>query len=476
MELISVASLTLHALAFTFTMWLGLYLIARAPNDKRLLYAGLGSIAYAESLFISALGNFSESALLINMQWSFIFAPAVFWTATLIQLLPEDLNLKVLFYRFWIYSVVPLSGLLFILNLSTPFFTDNPNFGPGIFLFGAISLLPLSLVFLVALSHFRKIQPNQPLAFIFIVILFFGLGTSALLLPLEIFPREVTVFGIGLDVFLLGLSIAYFDAFDLGESFLPDITRSFLSTSLLSLVFAGQIALVMFFLGISLPLVVLLFSSITIISVLQAFANPLQAWFDGIVFAKQSKLQRERAELRAASSAAIRNKDAGDLDTVDLETFNRLTRKALSNFSDLSRLASSPLTQLPIVHQRLTEKGKNDDTLGRSQELKQILVESVLKLKPQTGDDFGSSEEWRHYNVLFFPYIIGIKPFNQRADHSHLDVAAREALEYFRTYVPERTFYNWQKVAASIVAKDLQEQIKALAVSDADLGKPSKHF
>jgi len=87
----------------------------------------------------------------------------------------------------------------------------------------------------------------------------------------------------------------------------------------------------------------------------------------------------------------------------------------------------------------------------------------VLKLKPKKELTFASTDEWRHYNVLFFPYIMGIKPFSQRADHSHLDSSAQEALEYFRTYVPERTFYNWQKAAVAMVAKDFQEQSALLS-------------
>ena len=78
----STASLALHTIVFTFTMWLGLYLMARAPHNKKLLYAGLGLTAYAESLLVSALSSLSASAFLTSIQWSLIFFPAVFWTAT----------------------------------------------------------------------------------------------------------------------------------------------------------------------------------------------------------------------------------------------------------------------------------------------------------------------------------------------------------------------------------------------------------
>jgi oxygen-independent coproporphyrinogen-3 oxidase len=38
------------------------------------------------------------------------------------------------------------------------------------------------------------------------------------------------------------------------------------------------------------------------------------------------------------------------------------------------------------------------------------------------------------------------------------DPAARAALEWFRTAVPERTLYNWQTAAARLVARDLRER------------------
>jgi hypothetical protein len=40
-----------------------------------------------------------------------------------------------------------------------------------------------------------------------------------------------------------------------------------------------------------------------------------------------------------------------------------------------------------------------------------------------------------------------------------IDPIEAEALDWFRTYVPERTLYNWQKNAARLVAHYLREQV-----------------
>ena len=104
--------------------------------------------------------------------------------------------------------------------------------------------------------------------------------------------------------------------------------------------------------------------------------------------------------------------------------------------------------------------GTKDDALGRAIELKALLTESVARLKPQQKGDFGVSDEWRYYNALYFPYIIGIKPYSRRAQNGHLDPSAQKALAWFRASVPERTLHNWQNAATKLVAQDLREQRK----------------
>jgi hypothetical protein len=104
-------------------------------------------------------------------------------------------------------------------------------------------------------------------------------------------------------------------------------------------------------------------------------------------------------------------------------------------------------------------RGAPNETLEPAIELKALLAESVARLKPRGQNGFGTSDEWRHYNALFFPYIVGLKPYSRRATHERLDPAAQQALDWFQALVPERTLYNWQTAAAKLVARDLREQI-----------------
>jgi hypothetical protein len=126
----------------------------------------------------------------------------------------------------------------------------------------------------------------------------------------------------------------------------------------------------------------------------------------------------------------------------------------------LPRLASSPLAQLPLITARLAARGALDQPLERAAELKALLAESIARLRPRGAAAFGTSDEWRHYNVLHFPYVSGLRPYSRRADHTGLDPVARQALEWLATQVPERTLYNWQRAAARLVAADLRAQLQ----------------
>ena len=115
--------------------------------------------------------------------------------------------------------------------------------------------------------------------------------------------------------------------------------------------------------------------------------------------------------MRAAASALPRAAERPDLAALDEAEFAHLTRRALSHFGDLPRLAASPLTGLPLIDERLAVRGAGDDALERAAELKGLLAESIARLKPRAGGDFGTSDEWRHYNALYFPYVAGLKPY-----------------------------------------------------------------
>jgi hypothetical protein len=297
------------------------------------------------------------------------------------------------------------------------------------------------------------------LGLVLVATLFFGLGIGLLLVPFDLLPRWLLVLGIGLDLALLGFGIAATDALGLGEALLPDFWRSFVYSLFIVLLFAGQVVLaIMLSTGVNLAMVALLLATTMTSIGIQVYADPLQSGLDWLVFARIPRVREARAEARVVASAVPRTRELLDPSTLTEEQFVHLTRRALSQMGNLPRLAGSPLTRLPIVEQRLDDRDVEDTTLERAAELKALLTESIERLKPRGQEDFGTSDEWRHYNALYFPYVVGLKPYSRRADYVDLDEASQSALEWFQTQVPERTLYNWQNAAALLVARDVLEQ------------------
>ena len=372
--------------------------VSRNLTDRRLLLAGLGLIVYAIGLALDLLAGFALDDWLMVWQRPFLYLPALFWFFLLIQLARDE--------RPW-------------------------------------------------RDRLRRQPRTVGLALAGVI--FFGLGFSAILFEVDWLPRFWLLLGIGVDLLLLGTAVAFFDAFDEGETLLPHFLRAFDYAFLTALIFGGQVALVMIFsTGVTFPMLLLLLTTISAAIIVQVFANAAQTMADRIAFGPFPRIRQQRYDLRAAADAVQRVDVALDLTNLDEAEFARLTRRALSQMGNLPRLAASPLTQLPLIDTCLQTKGVTPDTLSRATELKIVLTESISRLKPSEQGDFGTSDAWRHYNALYFPYVLGLKPYSRRNQNDDGDTAVQQALAWFRAEVPQRTLYNWQTAAAQLIAQDLR--------------------
>jgi hypothetical protein len=454
--------LTVNILAFGFALWLGLYLLARNPAKALLRYAGLGILAYALSMAAEILSentpSISITATLLLLQQFLVLLPAVFWTGALLQLLPETLPLRRSLVYWWSRGLLPFAtlGYLFaaaIMLVGMDMLVEIPVYTA----LALLAFMPLLLSLGLVLRYRHTIQPQPTLGLLLAATLFFSLGLALLIVPFGWLPRSWALLGVGFDLVLLDIAIAGFDAFDEGETLLADITRSFVAALLAALLFGIQVVLAIQAGGATFAMLALLLATIAAAITLTIFADPLQSTIDQLVFARSPWLRRARNDARAAVSALPRLDAAIDLAQIDAAEFTRLTRRALSHYGDLPRLAANPLTRLPQIERRLAGRGTPNEILEPATELKALLAESVARLKPRNRADFGTSDEWRHYNALYFPYIAGLKPYSRRAAHDRLDPPAQQALEWFQATVPERTLYNWQNAAAKLVAQDLRE-------------------
>ncbi len=453
--------LMLTTVAFGLAWWLGWYLIARGPTKPLLLRVGFGLLSYALALAIDLLRNQSFdpalTAALSQLSSFLVFLPAIGWTGAAILLLPEGWPPRSRIDAIWRNLLAPLT----IVMLVAVALLDG---GSVAWLFWALCgfvLLPLLILLVLAVIQRRRLRPAPVAGLLIAATLFFGLSVALILLPLQQ-PRDLLMLGMGFDMALLGVAVAIFDAFDEGEALRYDLLRSLIGAIGAASLFGGQVTLVLLIAGeVTLPLIVLLLGVVAAAITIQIFASPLQSLLDRLAFAHAPQLRQARADLQAESAALPRVHVGIEFATLDAAEFVRYTRRALSHYGDLARLASSPLTRLPMIEQRLALRGAPDNPIERATELKALLAERIVRLKPRNGE-FGTSDEWRHYNALYFPYVVGIKPYSRRNDGYDSEPIAQRALEWLAVQVPERTLYNWQNAAAKLIAADLQTECQDL--------------
>jgi hypothetical protein len=404
---------------YGFTLWLGAYLLARDSQKVPVQLTGWGLIAYAFALAIQIV--FDQFILVI------LLVPALLWIGAALHLLPEEDRVRPTLIRIWMVSSIPLA----ILTLVNPWFAG---------LIVLALLVCAGIIAKLALGADRSPFRNT-FALLAVVALFVTLSLGLLILPLNWIPISWGLALLGFDLIFLGVTITAWDAFDEGESMRAHLVRSFVS----SLYYSGALVLIASFFSKdqALLLVLLTFGILT-----QAFSNPIQSLIDRLTLPQETRQERQALRKTADELARLASIDSA---VISDEQFTRLTRRAISHLGDLPKLAASPLVNLPVV------QGTNP--LDRAHSLKSLLVQSVEKLKPQSGMEFGITDEWRYYNALYFPYVLGLKPYTRRADYNSLDNVSRAALDWFRTSVPERTLHNWQNAAAKLIAEDLKNEI-----------------
>ena len=427
-------SLLFLTIFYCFALWLGLYLIRRDWQKGYLRMAGLGLVSYAAALGFQALvliatGN--TAVLLGTLHQFFIYQPALLWAGGLLHLLPEESKARRLIPIYYSGQIL-VTELLIIFNLVGAF----PSWALAL-----VVGLPIFIYLIILIREQQKNQTRSRLTLALVGTIFFGLSIG-LFLPFDLVPQRWIVLATGLDLVLLGFGIAIHDAYQEGHVLRRSMWHSLQNAFFISLLFGGQVALAILWLGLSPALLVLLFGLLGTGLCLVVFAAHLRS--------------NPAAE---ALETSERNIDPGiDFTALSKADYVRYTRRALSYLDDLPRLASSPLTHLPLIEARLLNRKAHIDTLARADELKQVLIESIDRLKPKSESAFGTTDDWRYYNAVHFPYVVGLKPSRRRQSKDGLAAHEIEALDWFRREVPERTLHNWQKKSSELIALSLREK------------------
>lgn len=458
----------LSVLTFALSWWLGLYLLARDPHKSVLVLAALGLCGFALVVALDAIRLTAGSPVSLGrLEIFLVIEPGVAWLAVLLELARPSRrwrDRRGAWVAVAVVAAVAITGAALTEGVQPPI-----RFGHAL-MFSVISASTL-IAMLYAVR--RAPRPGSVIGVLVVATLFFALANAILVIPLGILPSWLALASTGFDILLLGLAVAIWDAFDEGQALRADMRRSFVGTMAVAVLFAAQGIV-----GVTLTegrgrivVTVLMFTSVGVAIAMTTLADPLAGLLDRLAFARSPSLRADRALLRD-TEAALPLRRPNPLDDVDDETFTRLTRRALGHYGNLSKLVASPLTALPILGTRLAEHGLPDQPLERANELKSLLAERIAALKPRGDEDFGTSEEWRYYNSLYFPYVVGVRAYAQNATAAGLDPTARRAWQWLVTEVPQRSLHNWQNAAARVIAADLRD---GLAVSGSTQDRPGSN-
>ncbi|OBH94071.1 hypothetical protein [Mycobacterium sp. E2733] len=449
----------LSAVVFTLSGWLGLYLLARDPRKPVLVLAAIGLCGFALVVALDAVRTASPAYahLLSRVEIYLVTIPGVAWFAVLVEMSrPSDGG------RARTREVLLVGGVaaLTLFGATLARSVEGPLRTGHWLMFAVISLSTFGAMG-VALRQPRR--PRSAVGLAVVATLFFALGNAILIIPLGLVPSWVALASTSIDVLSLGLAVALWDAFDEGQALRADMLRSFAGSVAVAVLFGGQaligLALTRGDTAAQTALTVLLFTSLAVAISVQVLADPLAGVLDRLAFSKSPALREDRAALRNTGAALPLRRSVGPLDHVDDVTFARLTRRALGHYGDLSKLVASPLTALPVIDERLAARGAPDHPLERANELKAVLADAIGRLKPRDAGDFGTTEQWRHYNSLYFPYVVGVRAYAQNATAAGLDPTARQAWHWLVTEVPQRSLHNWQNAAARLIAADLRGRV-----------------
>jgi hypothetical protein len=440
---------------YSLLLWLGIYIIQRDIKNTSLLLIGL-------SLFFSAiyyggeiLSNYSmqSNIILIATRDICFYLSLLLLLGAILSHLPISSTKQSLLMKIWGYL---LSPLLFIASLNL-FFLQKQTYFVYYRILLALALSTLLIFLIITFTTLLK-KWNQRLQK---TLLLFGLSIYLGTLVVMLFDFDADFLFMLNSVGFVGIAFTLFtvEIAEQGERWFLDFIYSFDYTFLTTTVITGQVILAIWIgSSFSFETIFLVLLSILISILTQASFRHIQTGFEYFVFIAFPQIRQERSRLRTTESVKLVINEKACPEQMDEEQLYRLTRRAFSNFGDLQRLSANPLTQLKIIDQRLKSKEKSKDVLERANELKSLLLECVQQLKPKGNESFGTTDEWRYYNSLYFPYIVGIKPYRLRYSDHQLSEEAKAALEWFRTCVPERTFYNWTNAAARLVSVHLIDQ------------------
>jgi hypothetical protein len=418
--------------AFALTWWAACYLIGRDPARPALWRAAAALITYAVGVAVWTVAPGTTAQILLCV-------PALLWAGTAVALLPESLPERRQIDLGWLVLAV----LFLIMVIALP-------------AAGRLVVLAPLIGGLVLLGRFRdQVAPSMLPAALATAAFLYGCGLVVLLLPIDVGAPGLVLAAVGVDLLMLGFLVAVADALDAGERLRPDLIRAW-TAALAGTVLAGVPVVLTMLAAERSVVTVLQFVLIAVAMTVIGLSDPIRHGLDRLAFLHDERLRDDRSALQLLAAALPRHRERHRLIVTGEEDFLRFTRRALDHYGDLGRLMRSPLTDLPAVDRRLTGRAI-EQPLARAMELRAVLQESVDRLRPP--GPASTTDDWRHYNALYYCSVLGLRPYERRPRTDGLDRETRRTVDWIRRYVPRRRLRRWQDEASALVARHLWEDL-----------------
>jgi hypothetical protein len=503
---------------FGVFLWVGLYLLVRAPARTPLIAISLAGL-FAQAIFFASgaiadtTADLEQFVALQRGFWWTTVLPAAAWfhISSLVARRPfhpeSSRALRLLFTR-RVVAVYTIALCIVLLGSFTELFDDYARItrtprgyavGPGPAYPAYIGYLCLAAAgaFVNLARAVRRYarRPDsagpamvQQLRLLTGGALFFLAGALWIssrkywALPVSALPGFLCLF-VGLAA--LGYGIAHFGLLLEGQNIQRDFIYSFTGVGLMNLLYIALLAATgQFSIGGLLALVGLVTLTHT------AFDSG-RAALDRLFFDRAEQAARAEARDYATALAALpvaspnllripepavqdapSGPEQATLDADGEKRFKDAVRKALTSLKSPPRLAQSQLLGLTLVARRVAQARQEDSRLSRVAALRELLVEQIEGLRPSDSSSARVGDAWRFYNVLYYPYVRELSRKAALAEARRLGEERRRAgrrepdeLEQVLSWladVDEDTFYKWQRRASDMIAMMLwEENLKA---------------
>jgi len=158
------------------------------------------------------------------------------------------------------------------------------------------------------------------------------------------------------------------------------------------------------------------------------------------------------------------------LDPVPSKEFKDSMRRAISALRTPPRLAQSDLLASEAIEQRVLQAAQEDNRLNRIAALRELLITQIEALRPTASAELpATSDPWRFYNVLYYPYVRGITRSAAMSEVRRLSEERRrqgqaapgelEQVLGWLADLDERTYHNWQRRASDMIAENVWQDL-----------------